>query len=123
MFELNYCLRFSAAHFLRDYGGICRNPHGHNWEVWITLVGERTAPNGTLVDFYEIEAAVKPLRERLDHAMINDIPPFTEISPTSENIARWVFEQVRPRLERPGVRLAKVSVKEYENSLVVYRPD
>jgi 6-pyruvoyltetrahydropterin/6-carboxytetrahydropterin synthase len=123
MYELNYSLKFSAAHFLRDYEGICRNTHGHNWEVWVTLEGAQLGPNGLLLDFYEIERVLKPLHVTLDHAFINEIEPFDKISPTSENLARWIFERIRPDLERPGVRLRQVAVKEYESSLVIYRPD
>lgn len=123
MYELSHRIQFSAAHFLRGYEGVCRETHGHNWEVWVTLEGKDLAPDGTMVDFYEIERAVEPLRGDLDHRLLNEIPPFTEISPTSENIARWIYDRLRPALERDGVRLKQVVVKEYENSLVTYRPD
>ncbi|NUP90320.1 MAG: 6-carboxytetrahydropterin synthase QueD [Candidatus Sumerlaeia bacterium] len=122
MYELNYRLTFSAGHWLRDYEGICKNPHGHNWEVWVTLEGEALAPNGTLVDFYDIERALEPLRRDVDHAMLNDIPPFTEISPTSENLAKWIHDRLAGMFNRGGVRLKQVAVKEYENSTVIYRP-
>ncbi|MBN1475596.1 6-carboxytetrahydropterin synthase QueD [Candidatus Sumerlaeota bacterium] len=122
MHEINYRFKFSAAHFLRDYEGICRNTHGHNWEVIVTLEGEELTSNGMLIDFYEVERVVKPVRDDLDHAFLNEIPPFTEISPTSENLAKWIFDRIRPQIESDRVRLRQISVREYEDSLVTYRP-
>ncbi len=123
MYELNYRMRFSAAHHLRNYKGICKNVHGHNWEVWVTLEGRDLAPDGTLIDFCDVERALQPIAKKLDHVLVNEIPPFTEISPTSENIARWIFDELRPTLDRDGVRLSRVTVEEYEGATVTYRPD
>lgn len=122
MYELRYRFKFCSAHFLRDYDGICKNTHGHNWEAWVILEGEELLHNGTLIDFYDIDRAVEPVRKDLDHAFINEISPFTEISPTSENLAKWIYDRLAPTFNTARTRLKAVAVKEYEDSLVTYSP-
>jgi 6-pyruvoyltetrahydropterin/6-carboxytetrahydropterin synthase len=123
MYELRYRFKFCSAHFLRDYEGICKNTHGHNWEGFVTIVGSELAPNGTLIDFYDVDRAVQPVVKDLDHGMINDIPPFDKISPTSENLAKWIYDRLAPTFATERTRLDSVSIREYEDSLVTYRPD
>ena len=51
MFEITVQDTFSSGHYLRDYYGKCENPHGHNYRVLVTLIGEQLEPNGLLLDF------------------------------------------------------------------------
>ena len=122
MYSLSHRIKFSAGHFLRDYDGICKNPHGHNWEVLFNLEGRELSANGMLVDFYDIDRVVKPIHQKLDHAFLNDFAPFDKISPTSENLAYWIYEETVEALTFDRARLVSVTVKEYEDSVVTYRP-
>jgi len=98
MFEVTVETGFSSGHYLRNYQGGCENPHGHNYKVRITLAGEVVEDNGLLLDFKCLKEALRPTAEYLDHQMINELPPFTEINPSAENLARYFFEKVSSRI-------------------------
>src|SRR6202046_98519 len=88
MFEVTVEAGFSSGHFLRNYRGKCENPHGHNYKVFITLVGERLDEAGMLLDFKLLKQVMRPTVDYLDHFMINDLPPFDkEMNPSAENLA------------------------------------
>jgi 6-pyruvoyltetrahydropterin/6-carboxytetrahydropterin synthase len=83
MFEVTVEAGFSSGHYLRNYKGKCENPHGHNYRVLVTLAGEELDEAGLLLDFKLLKTLLRPVVERLDHLMINDIAPFTELNPSA----------------------------------------
>lgn len=89
---------FEAAHWLPTFppGHKCRRLHGHSFKVEVHVEGAVDAARGYLVDYAEIKAACEPLREQLDHHSLNDIEGLA--NPTSEMIARWLWERLRPAL-------------------------
>src|SRR5207302_7190524 len=84
MFEVTVEDSFAAGHYLRNYKGKCENPHGHNYKVRVTLQGRELDHAGLLLDFKELKLVMKPVIERLDHRMINDVAPFTTLNPSAE---------------------------------------
>ena len=99
MFEVTVEAGFSSGHYLRNYHGKCENPHGHNYRVLITLAGEELDPAGLLLDFKLLKNLLKPVVEYLDHKMINDLAPFTEINPSAENLARYFYDETSLHLQ------------------------
>jgi len=120
MYEITIKAGFSAAHSLRDYEGPCSRVHGHNWVVEVVACGERLPPNGILVDFREIKQVTSEVLSRLDHTNLNEVPPFDRTNPTSENLARWIYEQVRERMATSDVTVRRVNVREAETSCASY---
>jgi 6-pyruvoyltetrahydropterin/6-carboxytetrahydropterin synthase len=98
MFEITVQDTFSSGHYLRDYYGKCENPHGHNYRVLVTLIGEQLEPNGLLLDFKLLKSILQPTIKYLDHLMINDLEPFTAVNPSAENIAKYFFDRVSSQL-------------------------
>ena len=98
MFEVTVEAGFSSGHYLRKYRGKCENPHGHNYRVLVTLVGEELDETGLLLDFKLLKTVLRPVVERLDHQMINDLEPFTELNPSAENLARYFYQQTCAQL-------------------------
>ena len=99
MFEVTVEAGFSSGHFLRNYKGKCENPQGHNYRVLVTLAGEDLDEAGLLLDFKLLKHLLRPVVERLDHRMINDIEPFTELNPSAENLARYFYQQTARQLD------------------------
>ena len=110
MFEITVQAGFSSGHYLRDYHGKCENPHGHNYRVLVTLVGEQLEPNGLLLDFKLLKQVLKPTVEYLDHQMINDLQPFTTLNPSAENLAKYFFDKTSDEVK--GLTQSRVRVKD-----------
>ena len=110
MYEVTVEAGFSAGHYLRNYRGKCENPHGHNYKVRITLRGRELDTAGLLLDFKQLKHVMRPVIERLDHQMINDIAPFTELNPSAENLAHYFFDETNLQLRE--MTEGRVSVKD-----------
>ena len=110
---------FSAGHALRHYEGKCERLHGHNFAVELMVEGERLEP-GTeiLLDFKLLKQALKTTLEELDHRILNEVPPFDDINPSSENLSRHIWSRVaqllveHPNPQARAVRVHSVSVSE-----------
>lgn len=102
---------FEAAHWLPGVAEThkCHRIHGHNYEFEITLTGALDPTTGFIMDFWDMDKAVQPLIDAVDHRLLNDIPGLQ--NPTAELIAAWILEHVRDRLP-PDVTLAEVVVWE-----------
>lgn len=123
MFEVTVQDTFSSGHYLRDYYGKCENPHGHNYRVVVTLVGEQLEPNGLLLDFKLLKRILHPTIQYLDHNMINDLEPFNTVNPSAENIAKYFFDRVSGQLlEMTGgrVRVKDCTIWETDTSYATY---
>lgn len=121
MYEVTIICDFSAAHSLRDYKGKCENLHGHNWKVEVSVGSERLNHLGMVIDFKILKEETKALLETLDHRYLNEIEPFTAVNPSSENIARFIFDRLSERINREGIRVKEVKVWESEDAYATYR--
>jgi len=120
MFTVSIETEFSAAHILRGYNGPCSRPHGHNWKVIVEAKTEHLDQLGMSVDFYVLQKKTQEIIERFDHRDINMIPPFDkELNPTSENLARFIFNELKTQLP-PHVVLASVAIAETGSYIATY---
>ena len=108
MFEITVEAHFSSGHYLRNYHGRCENPHGHNYRACVTLAGEELEENGLLLDFKQLKEIIQPIVDSLDHQMINEIPPFTDLNPSAENLARHFFDVIEDRVIKATARRVTV---------------
>ncbi|MBB5342580.1 6-carboxytetrahydropterin synthase QueD [Tunturibacter empetritectus] len=124
MFEVTVEAGFSSGHYLRNYRGKCENPHGHNYKVFVTLIGEELDEAGMLLDFKLLKQVMRPTVDYLDHFMINDLAPFDkEINPSAENLAKYFYEQTSSQLhEMTGgrVRVKDCTLYETDTSFARY---
>ncbi len=119
-FEIHVKMDFSAAHCLRGYDGDCERLHGHNWTVEVFIRCRRLNEIGIAVDFRDVKKALRDVVENLDHGYLNDLPPFREKNPTSENIARYVYGELSARLNSDSAKVSKVKVSETPGAGVYY---
>jgi len=123
MFEVTVEDSFAAGHYLRNYKGKCENPHGHNYKIRVTLAGEELDKAGLLLDFKDLREVMKHVIDRLDHQMINDLEPFTQVNPSAENLAKYFYEEANAKLHRVTngrVRIRKVTVFETDTTTATY---
>ena len=123
MFEVTVERGFSSGHYLRNYKGKCENPHGHNYKVRITLCGQELDAAGLLLDFRDLKQVMRPVIDRLDHQMINDIAPFTEINPSAENLARYFYQETNRQLAEMTsgrVRVKDCTIYETDTTTATY---
>lgn len=122
MYELKVISRFAAAHNLRNFYGKCEDLHGHNWKVEVFVTSEVLNEAELVMDFGEIKKHLSEVLDELDHKYLNDLEFFKVHNPSSENIARFIFERLAPRFDQGPARLAGVSAWESETSRATYRP-
>lgn len=120
MYELLVDDSFSAAHFLRDYEGRCRNLHGHNWRVSLAVRVEGLDHAGIGIDFRMLKKHLREVLERVDHCNLNETAPFLDMNPTAENISRWLFGLLSEKIDSEGAKLWSVRVWESESASVIY---
>jgi 6-pyruvoyltetrahydropterin/6-carboxytetrahydropterin synthase len=120
MYELMVETQFSAAHQLRGYRGKCENLHGHNWRVQVVVNSEKLNDIGLAIDFHELKKLTDEFVSTLDHAVLNEIFPFTEINPSSENIARWLYDSLTKKFSDNAIQVSSVTVWESETASATY---
>jgi 6-pyruvoyltetrahydropterin/6-carboxytetrahydropterin synthase len=120
MYEVSVREHFDAAHYLRGYQGKCENVHGHRFEVVVNVRARETDDVGMAYDFTKLRQQLGEIVSRFDHTCLNDVPPFDNINPSSENIASAVCSELQVRLKEAKVSLYSVQVWESPHSAVTY---
>jgi 6-pyruvoyltetrahydropterin/6-carboxytetrahydropterin synthase len=116
MFKLRIEGNFSSAHNLRGYKGKCEDLHGHNWKVEVVVVSDKLDKIGMVVDFKFLRKKLYSILEELDHKYLNDLHFFKKINPTSENIAKYLYDLLKS--EAPN--LYSVTVWESDSASATY---
>lgn len=119
MYKVTVYDYFSSAHQLNGYNGKCENIHGHNWKVELELIGEKLDDVGMLVDFTDVKSLLKNTLAELDHKMLNDLEPFKDFNPSSELIAKYLYNKFKLGLPS-GVQMHAVHIWESERSKATY---
>ncbi len=120
MFEISVIMDFSAAHNLRDYKGKCENLHGHNWQVEAVFIAKQLGQSDMVMDFSIAKKMLKQQLQYFDHAYINDTEYFKKYNPTSENIAKFIYENLQKKVKKHKCKVKQVSVWESLRSKATY---
>ena len=91
--------------------------------IRVTLAGQELDKAGLLLDFKDLKEALKPVVDRLDHQMINDLDPFKVLNPSAENLAKYFFDETNVNLDRVTrgrVRVKNVTVYETDTTMATY---
>lgn len=147
-FRISKSFEIETGHLLTKHPDKCRFPHGHSRRVDIVLAAEMLDANDMVCDFKAVKAALQPFLDTLDHAFCLNtddpqfahfektygvqIVPFTKKDPTSEVMAKTIFDELKRRLAQssgvpdvryrvpPGVRIERVRVTETSSSWAEY---
>lgn len=113
-FSVRVEARFEAAHFLREYRGISEPLHGHSYKVEADLAARSGGvdDDAIAVDFVSAKRKLEALAKKLDYGCINDVPPFTEINPSAENIAAWFHRQLSSEVASENAVVRAVTIWE-----------
>jgi 6-pyruvoyltetrahydropterin/6-carboxytetrahydropterin synthase len=110
---------FSAAHQLRNYEGSCGELHGHTWKVRVEVETDQLDEIGMTIDFKDLKEKADSVIGRFDHRCLNQISPFDEENPTAENIAKYVYIEIKELLP-DKIEIVEVIVWESANYGVKY---
>lgn len=123
MYHLKILTDFAAAHNLINYQGDCENLHGHNWKVEVQVTARELNNAGLGIDFKILKRETKSLLERLDHKYLNDLPMFKDVSPSSERISKYLFDELGKTLNDNNVTVDCVTVWESDRACASYSTD
>lgn len=116
MYSLKVEGAFSSAHNLRGYKGKCEDLHGHNWRVEISVQSKTLDNIGMLLDFKYLKKKLNAVLEKMDHKYLNKLISFKRLNPTSENIAKYIYNELKSRIPL----LNSVTVWENSSSAATY---
>ena len=114
MYDVTIKTGFAAAHRLRLYDGKYENLHGHNWTAQVTVEADELDAIGVGIDFVKLKEMIEKILSQLDYHNINEVPPFDELNPSAENIARWLFLKLKEELNTDSTRMKRVEIFEME---------
>src|SRR5690242_4438259 len=115
--EISKEFTFEAAHRLPNVppGHKCARLHGHSFHVELHVRGPVNSHTGWVMDFGNIKQAFQPFYDQLDHNYLNEIEGLS--NPTSEQLARWIWQRLRPTLPE----LCRIVVKETCTAGCIYQ--
>ncbi len=122
MYSLLIKTHFDAAHYLKDYPGECANLHGHTWKVEVLVEGEELNEIDLLYDFKDLKQATEKVIQKFDHKYINEIKPFDRMSPTGENLSRFIHQELGKLLPEQ-ITLKEVRIWESDSACLIYQED
>jgi len=118
MYTVKVRSHFNSAHNLRGYKGKCEALHGHNWYVEVAAGSDTLDELGMVVDFKELKGDLKDILAELDHTYLNELEYFKTHNPTSENIAKYIFDRMSGA--DTGYKVSAVTVWETDTASATY---
>ena len=118
MFELSVKGNFASAHQLHGYEGNCKELHGHTWKVEAVIEGDQLNSVGMLMDFKAAKMKLKNVLAGVDHVYLNNLPAFQKDNPTTEHLAKYIFEEFSKACH--PLKVKRVQVWESDTASVTY---
>ena len=95
MFELSVKGDIASAHFIKGHQGKCKNLHGHTWKIEVAVVSNTLDDLGMVADFAVLKRQLQEVLDPIDHVCLNELPFFKEDSPTTENVAKYIYVHLK----------------------------
>ena len=120
MFEIEVSQKFKASHAIRTTSGEFEPLHTHDWKVSAVVLGRDLDSTGCVVDFAVIQRHLRSILSVWDSKNLNELGMFIDIPPSTEFLAKCLYDQLHAVLEDEGVNLKKVTIWETENCAATY---
>ena len=120
MYEVTIKQSFSAAHMLMGVGGTCEKLHGHNFIAEVSVCSSLLADAGILIDFRTLKQWMEEILKEFDHRYLNEIEYFKDLNPSSENVARFIYDRISEKVKKSNLEVSRVTVWESEDARVSY---
>lgn len=126
--------RFSAAHrmYRKEWSdeenlkvfGKCSNPnwHGHNYVLYVTVKGDPLEELGFFININTLKQIIKEkIIDKIDHKNLNlEVDFMYEAVATTENLAKAIWNELKPEIEKEGASLHCIKITETENNSIEY---
>ena len=109
--------RFHSARHLPklDDNHICKQIHGHTFNLTIYVNGEINSKDGFVIDFFEIDTIIKDkILPLIDHKLLNEIKGLE--NPTSEHLVKWIWNKIDNEFKG----LHKIKLSEDHGTGIIY---
>ena len=144
MYYIKRHFSFAGGHRLSKHGGLCKNIHGHNYDVWVTVRSPELNENDMVMDFGDLKGIVEPYLKEYDHCLIvnqKDVHWMKPLAdkmgfkakvmdqinrdPTAEVMAEIFFKFIKDLFTRlfNHIEVDQVEVFENVKSSAIYRED
>ncbi len=140
MYYLKRHFSFAGGHRLSKHKGLCKNFHGHNYDVWVTIKSSRLNENDMVMDFSDLKNLVDPFIEQFDHCLVVNECDIEDLKvleqkgmkiislphdPTAERIAEetYLYLQQKFVMKFNNIQVDQVEVFENNKSSAIYRED
>jgi len=122
VFEIIIKSEFAAAHYMKNYSGKCSKLHGHNWTVEVKIE-DKLNDEGMVLDFDIAKQALAAVLEELDHSLLNEVSEFGDVNPTTENIAKYIYNKLmtKTQIGQKQKKVKEVKVYETGATAAVYK--
>ena len=124
--RITKAFRFEMAHALKGYDGLCRNIHGHTYELMVTVLGkpisDETSPKlGMVMDFGDLKKIVKEvIVNKYDHSLVlfNKMPD-SLIAELKNNFDRIILKDYNPTSELMLLDFAEIIQKHLPENITL----
>lgn len=113
----------AAAHRLRTGLGEEERAHGHLWRVRAVVRASRLDAQGFVADCNELNPRLRALLGPFEGRTLNDLPPFDDLNPTAENLARFVAVELAKVVDDGRASLHRVEVWKDDQCCATYFPE
>ncbi|MDD3181945.1 MAG: 6-carboxytetrahydropterin synthase [Alphaproteobacteria bacterium] len=120
MYDINVTTQFDAVHCLRGYPEDFEVPHNHTWKVVVTVRATTLDELGMGIDFLVLDKLMKDVITPFEGQDLNEHAAFQTINPSTEYIAKYIYDRMEPALRTDRYKLYSVSVSETDTQNVIY---
>ena len=119
MFAISVETHFWASHQLVLPDGSKEPAHAHNWSVTAEVSSDKLNSMGLVMDFEKLKVMMDRIVAAFDGTALDKNRYFRQNNPSAENVAKYIYEQLEPRLPE-GVKLQEIKVVEQAGCLAKF---